>query len=331
MRLSCQKSEIFVRKHLSYYSKAPVILFESTHLEHGYFPLCEEAVTSARNVALGQSGETYAVECDNLVAHFLKYAAHNTVLSGVNLQTDVLAVFVGELQSIGDDLFVVQSYTMADRYFVLLFQVAVKNYRVDFLLAELGVSQFGSEVAVVGEQKHACCVAVEASYGVDALGAGVLDNIHNCTALLRIVGCGDAVLGFVEEYIYFTLAFDRLVVEHYLVGRQHFSSEAVHDLSVDCNHASLDEVVRFASAAEAGVGEVLVQTDGFSRILVSLAVLHLFALGVHAAVVLWLRVSVVALLRPVAAVCLAATGNTLVVTTGALVAVGRTLYACSIR
>jgi hypothetical protein len=57
----------------------------------------------------------------------------------------------------------------------------------------------------------------------------------------------------------------------------------------------------------------------------------LFALGVHAAVVLWLRVSVVALLRPVAAVCLAATGNTLVVTTGALVAIGRTLYACSIR
>ena len=103
---------------------------------------------------------------------------------------------------------------------------------------------------------------------------------------------------------------------------QHFSSEAVHDLSVDCNHASLDEVVRFASAAEAGVGEVLVQTDGFSRILVSLAVLHLFALGVHAAVVLWLRVSVVALLRPVAAVRLAATGSTLVVASRALVAVG---------
>ena len=322
MRLFCQKSEIFVRKHLSYYSKAAVILFESTHLEHGYFSLCEEAVTSARNVALGQSGETYAVECDDLVAHFLKY---------VNLQTDVLAVLVGELQSIGDDLFVVQSYTVADRYFVLLFQVAVKNYRVDFLLAELGVSQFGSEVAVVGEQKHACCVAVEASYGVDALGAGVLDNIHDCSALLGIVGRSDAVLGFVEEYIYFTLAFDRLVVEHYLVGRQHFSSEAVHDLSVDGHYASLDKVVRFASAAEAGVGEVLVQTDGFSRILVSLAVLHLLALGVHAAVVLWLRVSVVALLRPVAAVCLAATGSTLVVASRALVAVGRTLYACSIR
>ena len=55
-----------------------------------------------------------------------------------------------------------------------------------------------SEVAVVGEQEHAGCVAVEASYRVDALRAHVLHEVHHGLTLLRVVACCHAVLRFVR-------------------------------------------------------------------------------------------------------------------------------------
>ena len=271
------------------------MLFKGAHLEHRYFAFGEETIASAGYIAFGQTGKAYAVKGYNFVADFLEDATYNAVLTGVDLKTDVLAVFVGELQCVGDDHLVVELDAVTDRLLVLAFEVAVKNDGVDLLLAELRVSKFGCQIAVVSEQQHTCRIAVKATDGVDALRACVLDYIHYRAALLGIVGGCYGVLGFVQEDIYFPFALYRLVVEHHLVRRQHFCAEAVNDLAVDGYYAGLYEVVRLTSAAEPCVGKILVQTYWLRWIFIPLVVLYLFALRIDAAVAFGLCVAVGAL------------------------------------
>ena len=268
------------------------MLLESAHLEHRNLAFGEETVASARYIAFGQTGKAYAVEGYNFVSDLLEDAAYDAVLTGVDLKTDMLAVFVGELQCIGDDHLVVEHYAVTDRLFVFTFEVAVKNNRVDLFLAELRVCEFGSQVAVVGEQQHTCRIAVKTTNRVDALRTSVLDYIHYRAALLGIVGGCYGVLGLVQQNIYFPLALNGLMMEHHLVRGQHFGAEAVNDLAVDGYYTGLNEVVCFTTAAESCVGKILVQAYRLRGIFVALVVLYLFALRIDAAVAFGLSVTV---------------------------------------
>ena len=96
-------------------------------------------------------------------------------------------------------------------------EVLVEIYVIYLLLEELGMGQFASQLAVVGEQKHTNRGAGKTTHGVDALGASVLDEVHHGLALLGVIHCGDIVLGLVEQHVHLLLDGHGLVVGLHLV------------------------------------------------------------------------------------------------------------------
>ncbi len=126
--------------------------------------------------------------------------------------------------------------------------------------------ELGSEIAVVGEEQHACCVAVETPHGVDALIACTFHEVEHCGAAIGVVAGGHAVFRLVEQHIAFALeGYDLLVVFHN-IGVCDFGSEFGYDLSVDLHQSLLDEFVGFAARAYAGVAHVFVEAYLFVRI-----------------------------------------------------------------
>ena len=263
-----------------------LFLLKRSHLEHRYLFGCEEAPFAASDVLLGQPGEGNAVEVNHLVTHFLKHTAYDAVLSGVDLQADVMTVSLGELECIGDDTFVVKHHAGTQDRLINRVEVAVQRSGIDLFLAELRVRQLGCQITVVGQEQHTGSVAIETSHRIDTLGAGVTNNVDNGLALLGIIGSGDSVLGLVEQYIYLALAANGLVVEAHFIGRQDFCTERIGYLSVDGDNTGLDEIIGLTTAADTGVGKEFVQTNRFSRILMLLMISLLLAVGIESVVAL---------------------------------------------
>ena len=93
----------------------------------------------------------------------------------MNLNAHLLLVCVGGIADcIGLDVAIFERDAIGNLLHVGGREVLVKMNMVNLLLQELGVSEFGCQVAVVGEEKHTCGVAVKTTNGIDALAAAVL-------------------------------------------------------------------------------------------------------------------------------------------------------------
>ena len=261
-------------------------LFEGAHLEESDLFRREESPFAASYVFLGQSGKRDPVEVDHFVSHFLKDTAYDAVLPGVDLQSNVMAVSFGELECIGYNPFVIKHDAGTYDSFVHFLEVTVEGDGVHFLLVELRMRQFGSQVTVIGKEEHAGGVSIKPSDGVDTLGAGIADDVDDGVPFLRVVGRGDGVLGFIEKDIYLAFASYGLVVETDLISRQDFDAERVHDLSVDGDDTGLDKIIRLATGADARVGEEFIESYGLGGVLVQFVVSLLFACGIESVVTL---------------------------------------------
>ena len=187
-----------------------------------------------------------------------------------------LVVFLGIFDGIGMHLTILQLDTFSNLLHIGSGNVLVEIDVINLLLEELRMSELGSQVTVVGEQEHTRGVAVETTYGIDALRANILYEIHHGLALLRIVAGGDIVLGFVEQHIYFLLQSDGLVMEHHLIGAEHLGAKFGNHFPIDLHYACLDKLIGLTTAANAGIGEELVQTNGLIGIEVLLLILDTF-------------------------------------------------------
>ena len=287
-------------------------LFEGSHAQHIHFLLCEEAPVAAAEVLLGESCKLYAVEFHHAVAEVLEDAAHDAVLSAVNLDAYLTLVGVaGILDGVGMYFAVLKFDAVGNLLQVVCCHVLVEIDMVNLLLEELGVCELRGEVAVVGEEKHAGGVAVESAYGVDALRTYVLDEVHYGLALLWVIACGDAILRLVEQDINLLLKGYGLVVELYFVGAHYLCSEFCYSFAVHCHHSCLYEFIGFATAAYACVGEELVETDGFVRVEVLLFIFYalfqaVFCIGIVAGGMLTLIALLVAAVVVVASLTLVA-------------------------
>ena len=123
--------------------------------------------------------------------------------------------------------------------------------------------ELGGKVAVVGEQEHSGGVAVETSYGIDALLTRALDEIHDGETSVGIVACGDTVFGLVEKYVALLLEGHHLAVILYDVVVADLGAKLGNYLSVDLDQTLEDVFVGFAARAESGVGHELVETKLF--------------------------------------------------------------------
>ncbi len=239
-------------------------LFKSTHTQHLHFLLGEETPIATAQVLLCQTGELHTVELNHTVAQMLEDAAHDTVLTAVNLNTHLTLIGVGSIfDSICMHLAISQFHTRSDLLDIMGGDVLIEEHVVHLLLQELGMREFAGQVAIVGEQQDTCSVAVETPYGIDTLGTNVLHQVHDGLTLLGIIAGGDTVLGFIEQHIHFLLQAHQLVMEMHLVGTHHLGAQFGHNLTVDFHHACLDEFVGLATTAHPRIGKELVQTDGF--------------------------------------------------------------------
>ena len=177
------------------------------------------------------------------------------------------------LDIVGLDLAVLELNTLGNLLEVVGCHVLVEINVIDFLLEELRMGEFRSKVTIVCQQEDTGGVTVEATYGINALGACTLDEIHDRLALLGVVAGSDVVLGFVEQHIDFLLEVNGLVVETYLVGTKHLAAQFGNHLTVDGDDTCLDELVSLTTAANASIGEELVQTQGLVGIVIFLLVL----------------------------------------------------------
>lgn len=197
-----------------------------------------------------------------------------------------MAVGFGELECIGYNPFVIKHDAGTYDSFVHFLEVTVEGDGVHFLLVELRMREFGSQVTVIGKEEHAGGVSIKPSDGIDTLGAGIADDIDDGVPFLRVIGGGDGVLGFIEKDIYLAFASYGLVMETDLISRQHFDAERVHDLSVDGDDTGLDKIIRLATGTDARVGEEFIESYGLGGVLVQFAVSLLFAWGIESVVTL---------------------------------------------
>lgn len=236
-------------------------LFERSHAQHLHFLLSEEAPVATTEILLCKSCKLYAVELHYAIAEVLEDTANDTVLAAVDLDANLALVCIAcILDCVCMHLAVLKLYAVSYLLQVVSCNVLVEVNMVDLLLEELRMCKLRSQIAIVGEQEHTGGVAVETSYGIDALGAYVLNQIHNCLALLGIVACCHAVLRLVEQHVHFLLKIYRLIVEFDFVGALYLCSEFGNYFTVNRHNACLDELVSLTARANTGVGKELVET-----------------------------------------------------------------------
>lgn len=229
-------------------SQMDLNLFERTHFEEVDFFLCEVAPTASGKVLFGEPGEVDAVELSDVVAERFEDSAHDAVSSRMDFDADLVAVVLGGVRNcVGMDFAVFEFDAVGDALHIVFGYVFIGPYVIDFFLDVFGVSEFGGEVAVVGEQKDAGGVAVETAYGIDAFVAGSFHEVHNSEAAVGVVGSGDAVLWFVEKDVAFAFECHNFVIVFYNVAVRNFSSEFGYNLTVYFYEALLDEFIGFAA------------------------------------------------------------------------------------
>ena len=209
-----------------------------------------------------------------MVTEALEDTAHDAVLAAVYLDAHLaLVVVVGILYGVSVYLAIFEGDAIGYLLHVVGGKVLVKIYVIDLLLQELRVSELAGELAIVGKEQHTHGVAVQATYGIDALRTGILDQIHNGLALLWIIDGGNVVLRFVKQYIDLFLDRDGLVMKLNLVGAENLGSQFGNDLTIDRYHTGLDKLVGLATRAYTGIGQKLVKAQGLVGVYVVFLVL----------------------------------------------------------
>ena len=153
------------------------------------------------------------------------------------------------------------------------------------------MGQLGSQVTIVGQQQHTRGVTVQTTNRIDTLRASTLHKVHHRLTLLGIVARGHIVLRLVQQHIDLLLHGDGLLVELHLIGTQHLGTQLGHHLTVHGDNTCLDKLVGLTTAANTGISQELVQTDGLVGIEVLLLVLYallhvILSIGIEARSVL---------------------------------------------
>ena len=171
-------------------------------------------------------------------------SASSSTRPELNAYLGLVIVYVANLIGTYDiALFLADVNTVQKFLQILGADSAVQTCMVDLLLEELGMCKAACHLTVIGKKQNTCCIAVKTAYGINSLLAGTLDVIHNCLALLRIIHCGNAILGLVEKDIYLTLDAYQLVVEQHVVTTVNLGTQLGNGLAVNLNYTCLDKFI----------------------------------------------------------------------------------------
>ena len=199
----------------------------------------------------------------------------------MNLNTYLLLVDrIGILYIISLNLAIVKHNTFGNLLKVVSRHIAIEIDMIDLLLQELRMSQFRSQVAVIGKKKHTRRVAVKPADRIDAFWTGILHKIHHGLTLLRIITRRHVVLGLVKQHVDFLLKTYRLVMEMHHISTEHFGAQFRHHFSIDSHDTSLNEIVSLTSAADTSIGKELIQADRLVGVIVLLLIFYALLLTI---------------------------------------------------
>ena len=178
------------------------VLLERAHLKHVHLVLGEETPIATLHVLFGKTGKVDTVQFHHLVAQVFEDTAHYTVAATMYLYAHLFLVHrISIVNGIGMYLAILQHNALGNLTKVGSGNVLVAIYVVNLLLEILGVCQLGSQIAIVGEQEHTSGAAVQTTYGIYALAASVLHQVHYGLAILWVIAGGNIVLGLVQQQI----------------------------------------------------------------------------------------------------------------------------------
>ena len=143
-----------------------------------YLLFGEESPATSFEVLLRQTCIIYAVEFLNRVTQVLEYAAHDAVATRVNLDANLLLVLLYVGYFVGVYLAIVESDTLGNLIHVGTSESLIQCHLINLLLHERRVGELAREVSIVGKEEQSDTILVETTNGVDALGAGALDQLH---------------------------------------------------------------------------------------------------------------------------------------------------------
>ena len=232
-------------------------------LQIDHFQIGEETPLTTGKFVFVETGKHDAVELDHLVAEVFEDAAHDAVAARMQLDADflfaIVAFHVGD--GVGSDRAVVKFDAICDAKHVVLRQGLVEGHLIKLRNLAARMGELLGQVAVVGEQQQAGGLFVETTHGEDTLGAGVFDQLHDRIAFIRIVGGGDIAFRLIQKDITEFLAVEGLASIHHFIIRFHLIAHGGDDFVVHHHTAGLDQVIGFATRADAAVGQVFVEAD----------------------------------------------------------------------
>ena len=155
----------------------------------------------------------------------------------------ILLILVSIADSICMNLTIVQLNTGSNLFHICLCQILVQMHMIYFLFQILGMSQLRSQITIVGKQQHTGRIAVQTAYRINALGAGILYQIHYRATRLRIVGCSHRIFRFVQQYVNFAFDADCLIMELHFVTTFDLGSQLGYDNTVYRNYTSCNKLI----------------------------------------------------------------------------------------
>jgi hypothetical protein len=213
-------------------------------------------------VLLCEAGIHYTVEPSDIISEVFEDAADDTIAAAMDLQSDLGLVFrVGVSHDVDVCGAILQhDLITGDGVEVGLRQRLVEGDVIDLFDLMTGMGELLRQVAVIRQQQHPGSVTVEPADGEDPFGRGLADQVQHGLAALRVVGGCDIILGLVQQYIdevagdghFFSADFDE-------IGGRNFGARLCHGLAVHSHLSLPDELGCIAAAADAAVGDVLVQ------------------------------------------------------------------------
>ena len=161
---------------------------------------------------------------------------------------------------------VIQSNTRYDLIQISLSHILITINVIDFLLQIFWMSQFRSQITVIGQQQYTSCITVQTSYRINTFLTSTFYKIHNSLTLLRVIRSSNTVLRLVQQNVYFTFDINRLIVELNFICTFYLCTKFSNHYSIYRNNSGSNKFISLTTRTDSSICQEFIQTNWFIRI-----------------------------------------------------------------
>ena len=191
----------------------------------------------------------------------LENTAHNTVATRMDLNTDLLLAFAYIADLIGLNKAIFESDTLNDLLHIGFGKCLIQSYLIDLSFLIRRVGQSLCQIAIVGKQQHSQRVLIQSTYGIDALRAGTLHDIHNCLRCMVILNSCNKALRLIHQDIDLLLAYNTAIINAHLIGRLNLRTHLGNNNTIDRNLAVGNQFVSLTTRTKTRLCNIAIQAN----------------------------------------------------------------------